>query len=157
MYRDQGRRTGGIDREAGSAESEKVCQSPSRNAAGGSRCGVGIDTFHIITAGTDTCIITCADPHKYPRTFLFELMGCLSGILESFPGDFQQQSLLGIDTHRFTRSNTEKLWIKLIHLPQKTATAGIHFPTGSRIRVVVAINIPAVFRNFSDRVKPIFQ
>ena len=67
------------------------------------------------------------------------------GVLERFPGEFEQQPLLRIDLPRFPGREREELVIEAVDAAEQTTRACIHPLRPGRIRMIVA-QIPTIAR-----------
>src|SRR5581483_1314724 len=85
-------------------------------------------------------IIMSTDPQEYACLTSRKLIWCLPGMLQRFPGNLEQHSLLGIHMGSLARRNTEKLRIEEINVLQE-ASAGRPTGTGSRLG---ALAFPAI-------------
>src|SRR5262245_23964726 len=115
-------------------------------ATSGHTVGVARTHIRINSSGSDARqqlgILTAANSDKHARPAATETVRSEAGVLQRFPGDFQQESLLGIERNCFTRRNAEELRVEKIDLVEEAAAARENFSDGGGIGIVVGFNIP---------------
>src|SRR5690606_536260 len=78
-------------------------------------------------------------------------------VLQDFPSYLQQQPLLGVEALRLARGDAEELCIELVHLLQKAPVAAVRFSGGFRVRIIVGIDLPSVWRDFANGIHTVAQ
>src|SRR5579871_3409884 len=76
-------------------------------------------------------------------------MGSNASILQCFPGNLQEKSLLRVHMNSFTRRNPEEVGIKEIYVGQKSTPPTWHFADCRRIGIVETFSVPAFCRNIN--------
>src|SRR5262249_15003398 len=114
MYRDERRRTRRIKRERRAPQVEHV-----RNAPGGDAQPVPSRRVHI--AGiAQAVILHIADANKHTSLRASEAGGRKAAMLERFPNDLEQESLLRVHRRGLARRDAEELRIELINFVEET-------------------------------------
>src|SRR5688572_19799448 len=78
-------------------------------------------------------------------------------MFERFPTHFQQQALLRVKTDGFPRRNPEKPGIELFDVFEKATGPYVHLAVRFRIRIVIALDIPARRLNLGNGVDALSQ
>ena len=105
----------------------KIGQSAGSKAKSGTRCIVGVNLAGIWAKKPVLFIVILANANKHPCAAAKKPIRGLAGIFQCFPTDFQEQAMLGIQTHRLTWRYAKKLGVKSIYLGEKTAFSGVNF------------------------------
>src|SRR5262245_31670461 len=116
--------------------------------------GVGIKLV-ISSRCQELKIVRIANPDKDAGPATGQLIWGITRPFQSFPGDLQHQTLLGIHANGFTGGDAEELRIKTIYLREETAPAGRNFTRRIWVRVIISLDRPAGSRYFGDDINPI--
>src|ERR1700677_1521173 len=93
-------------------------------------------------------VLIVREPDEYPGRTARELRHRLPGVLQRFPGYFEQDAMLRIEQGRFTRRDAKELRIELIDAIEESAPARRHFPGSAAIGVVPGRDVPAFGGHF---------
>ena len=156
VHGDERRGTGGVDRHARPLQPEHVRQPSRRDAVRQTRHRVRVDARQL-PFRLEIAVVGCAQPEEHAAAALVQLVGRLAGMLERFPADFEQQSLLRIHLDRFARRDAEEFRLELVNLREAPRPSGVHLSGRVRIGVVVGVDVPSVARNLCDRVHSVPQ
>src|SRR5262249_41184944 len=87
-------------------------------------------------------IVAVGDPHENPGVAPRQTVRRMTGVLESFKTDLQEQTLLWIHAYRFPGGNPEEAGIELVHVFQESDILCVHISGCARVRVVIRTEIP---------------
>src|SRR4051794_3277465 len=80
-----------------------------------------------------------------------------TGPLEGLPGELQEQSLLRVERPGLARREPEECRVEEVHALQEGPLKRVVLARRVRVGIVVALNVPAIHRQRSDRVSPAFE
>ena len=83
---------------------------------------------------------SCATAHQFVRR--------LACVLNRFPDNLQQDSLLGVHTDGLAWCDAKKPGVELVDLLQKAPPAADHFAGGLTVRIKKSVDVPALRRHF---------
>ena len=151
VRRDERRRTGGVDSEGRTLQSQRVSDPTRGDAVGIAGANVRID---LICASTEQPlgVVGTADAHEHPGVGSGQSVRCDRGIFQGFPRGLQQQPMLRIEVRRFGRRETEMLWVELVDIANKPTAAGHDFAVCFRVGVVERRRVPSCGGHFTGRV-----
>ncbi len=98
----------------------------------------------------DALIVVVRDADKHAEISPFLEIEHDPGVFDRFPRGLQEQPLLRVHVGRLARRDAEELRVKLVDLLQKAAALGEGFARDAGFRIVVALDVPAVGRDFRD-------
>ncbi len=150
MQGHQGRRAGGVDGDRGALEPECVGDATRDHARGGAGHQVALGAVLRLSTGAvpgrggadeDADLVAPQPPWFDPRAF------------EGFPGDFQQQPLLGIHGEGFPGADAEELGVEVARLVQEATSGDVGGSGSFGVRVVEGGDVPTpVSRELGDAV-----
>ena len=149
IERDQRRRTGGIDRHAGAAETKNV-----GNTVGNNRkriAGHKIRTGRRRVLDRQIGMVKAGRPDIDADIFAMQRRNGNIGVFQRAPGQLQQNPLLRVHMHGFALRHAEGCRIESIDAVENTGRKGIGLARIAGNRVPEARKIPAVGRNARDR------
>ena len=150
MQRHERRRTRGIHRDAWPVQAEEIRQASRGNAVGVPAAGIGVDQVHL---GQDRpAIIAVGDAQIDTRAGAGERGRRMTGILQGFPADLQQQALLRVHADGLARRDAKEVGIELIHALEECAVAGDHLAGCIGILGIEGVEGPTIRRNRANRV-----
>ncbi|EDT00905.1 hypothetical protein BamIOP4010DRAFT_5583 [Burkholderia ambifaria IOP40-10] len=152
---DQRRRAGGIDRHARAGEAQHERQAARGHVQRAARAGVAARRRRRI--GHLDRMVEAGNADIHARGGLPEAFGREMGVFERFPGHFEQEPLLRVEVSGFARRDSEERRVEFIHAFEKRAVAGRHLAGRGRIRVVIAIDVPAFARHFGDGIARVIE
>ena len=112
-------RAGAVYGHARAFEPVEIGKAVGRDAVGVSRPHIGVEALAALE--TAVLVIGRADAREDACAAAAQAVRRDPGPLQGLPGDFQQQSLLGIDLHGFAGRDTEQSGIESADVVQKTA------------------------------------
>ena len=140
--RDQRGRACGIDGDARSFEVEQVRDAVGRDRQRAATVGVDVDVR--LPHHLDTAVLVAGDADEAAGIGAAQARRLDTTIFERLPRTLQQPALLGVHALRLTRRDPKKLRVELIDGIEKASPFGDHLDRHGRIRMVVAIDVPAV-------------
>ncbi len=105
----------------------------------------------------NTGIVVGRNPDEDSRAGPAQTIGRLAPILQRLPGDFEQQSLLWIDSARLSRRYAEKIRVERVDLLEKASPTRVKLAGLPRIWIEQRVEVEAIGGHFRDRVDPIAQ
>ena len=135
MNRHQRRRAGGIHGEIRAAQIEEISQSAGCRIA--SPTGGGVEIRFRQTFVDRTLVVAGPQPHEDPGLAPRDFRGGNTGVLDGFPRNLEQQSLLRIEKRRLAGRNPEEFRIEVVDGWQKTSADGCN----SVLRSISAIEL----------------
>jgi hypothetical protein len=93
--------------------------------------------------GQPAAVVVIHHAGEHPGASTPDARGVDSGPLERFPGDLQQQALLGVHRYRLARADAEEVRVELRRPVQEGTLAGVGLARFARFRVVQRVGVPA--------------
>jgi hypothetical protein len=150
--RDQRRRAGGVDREARAFEPEQVRHAARQHAGEIAGQRVRVDLAEAGAAGLQLLVVMAAGAHEHPRGAAAQRVRSHPGVLQSLPGDLEEQPLLRIHARGLARRDLEELWVEAVDAIEEAAVAGVHRAGRVGVGIVERVDIPALARHLCDGV-----
>ena len=97
-------------------------------------------------------IIAGRNPDEHAGVGIGQLFWRNPSVLERVPRLLQQQTLLRVKGHRFSRRDAEESCIEIGNTVDESGEFRIHLSDGIGVGIVVGIHIPPVRRHFANRV-----
>ncbi len=155
MGRHQRRAARRVDRQAGAAKVVQIADPVGRNRETGPRSTIRAQRVESLEH--QPRIVAVADPHVDAGLAIAQGFDRDASILEGFPGHLQQQTLLGVHLFGFAAADAKHGGVEVGHVIQKRASPRVHLAGSGRLRIVQAVDVPAVGRDFSNRIAPLDQ
>ena len=159
MDGDQRRRARAVQDYRRAAGAEEVGQPPGREVGCVPERDVGVDLVPAQLSGHRVVVVVGGQADEHAGLAAANRVWVDPRVLQCLPGDFEQQSLLGVDRRGFAWGDVEELGVELIGLPggQEPAVA---IADGARHGVVVGVvgvGVPAVGRHPDDATGALVQ
>jgi hypothetical protein len=135
---------------------EDVGHPSGGDAMGPSGCGVRVDA-PVAALKQQLTIIRGADTEEESCLASGDVFGRHSRVLECLPCGLEQQALLRIHIDGFASGNAEERGIELVDVAEETSAPRGDSPGRFGVEIIEAIDIPAVARDFGDRVSRLRQ
>src|ERR1700733_6239274 len=132
----EGAGAGRVDDHAGAVKAEGVGNAAGDDAEIVAGTGVGIDLGG--ERKNHARIVAVAESEEDAGAMFARADRIVSGIFESFPGDFESEALLGIHGDGFARRNAEEMRIEERRIAEEGTVARGHFAGGVGIGIVKA-------------------
>jgi hypothetical protein len=150
VHRGQRRRAGGIDRHAGPTQVEHVRDAIGGDAERHTEIGIGVDQVGI--RERDPFVVAARDADEHASGRPGQPLGHETGILQSLPGRFEQEAMLGIDAGRLARGDAEERCVHLVDAFEKGSPRDVRLAWLVRVGVVERAPVPAISRDVADDV-----
>jgi hypothetical protein len=149
VHRNQRRRTGGVDGDAGSLKAKEKGKPPRCRVTAAAGCHVKINQVGVF----EEAAFKIVEPHadKNARVAARQFGHGLPGVGQGFPAHLQQQPLLGIQPLRFYRGNTKKVSIKAVDVVQVATPSAHDFARSGGPLVKKALQVHAAGGDFGNR------
>ena len=125
---------------------QQIGETPGGDAVRIAQCGIGVDL--LLIAVNHPPVIGIAHADEDTGAAAEQGRGCNCRILQSFPGNFQQEALLRVHGNGLARRYEKEFCVESIDVPEERAAADIHLSWFIGIGVVVGVDVPAFFGNF---------
>ncbi len=135
---------------------QQIGEAIGHDAERGAGDGVGV-CRGLSLLGLEMRIVVRADAHKDAGLLTGQLVRRDRCVLQGLPTHLQEEALLRIHMIRLGWRNPEKLRVKVGHLLQEPAPAGVHLTRCAGIRIVECIHIPAGRGDLGDRVASLME
>jgi hypothetical protein len=155
VKRNEGGATGGVDRNGGAFEAERVRNTSRCDASGGTDPDVPLVRIAVSLKETVSVI---AGHHTEKDTGGGTAQHCGSnpGTLQNFPGVFEQEALLWIDGDGLACTDVEEFRIESVCVMNEATAADIGLPAGIGIGIEQLLDIPAaMLRERRDAIPPL--
>ena len=141
MHSNQRRRTGRVDGNAGTFQTQIIGQPTAQKTSGRTGGDVRVQVEKRIAGFV---LVIVVHPANEDARAITDLFGHPGGSFQSFPTDFHQQSLLRVHPRGFAWRDAEEFRIHLIDVVQKRSVPRIHAARNFRIVVMERGLVPAI-------------
>ena len=150
MHRRQGRGTGGIQRNAWSAQVKAVRDAVCRDTMRRAGRRVGGNSRTVPRRSLNHLIVVVRNSGEYREVGSTFQVEHHARVLDRLPGCLQKKPVLGIHVGRFARRNSKKLRIELVDSAYKSPAARDRFAGNTGLGIVITLQIPAIGRDLAD-------
>ena len=149
--RDQRRRAGGVDRHARALQTERERDAAGGGVQSGARGEVDVAARRVVDVEA-LCVIDRGDADEHAGPAAVESVGRYRGVFEGFPGHFEQQALLRVESDRLARRHAEEGRLETENVIEETARLGARLAGCAGVWIEVRVDVPALGRHLADHV-----
>ena len=157
MHRHQRGRASRVHGKARAAKIEQVGDAVGRDAEHAAGRAVGVDRGFVAEARLDLRVVVRRNSDEHAGFGTRRRIRNEPCVLDGFPRRLEQEPLLRVHESGLPRRNPEKGGIELVDPVDEPAPSRVRFSGKARLGIVIGGDVPAVRRDFRDRVDAVAE